>query len=88
MRVAVREQALWTPLATNTALLVATEDGLRRRLLEAVDPYAAGLESDGDLLGMLDVLTPHTCTETRVHAVGAVDDFLLVGPGLRRHDGA
>ena len=88
MRVAVGLDALSTPLATDTALLVATKDGLRGGLLEGVDENGAGLEALGDLLGVGDVLAPDTGTEAGLGVVGALDDLLLVGPGLGGHDGA
>lgn len=88
VRVAVSLEALGAPLATDTTLLVATEDSLRSRLLEGVDEDGAGLEALGDLLGVGDVLAPDTGTETGVGVVGALDDFLLIGPGLGGDDGA
>jgi hypothetical protein len=88
VRVAVGLDALSAPLATDTALLVATEDGLRGGLLERVDKDGAGLETLGDLLGVGDVLAPDTGTEAGLGVVGALDDLLLVGPGLGGHDGA
>jgi len=88
VRVAVGLDALSAPLATDTALLVTTEDGLRSGLLEGVDEDGAGLEALGDLLGVGDVLAPDTGTEAGLSVVGALDDLLLVGPGLGGHDGA
>jgi hypothetical protein len=88
VRVAVGLEAISAPLATDTALLVATEDGLRSGLLEGVDEDGAGLEASGDLLGVLDVLAPDTGTETGVGVVGTLDDLLLVRPGLGGDNGA
>jgi hypothetical protein len=87
VRVAVGLEAVSAPLATDTALLVATEDSLGSRLLEGVDEDGAGLEAPGNLLGVLDVLAPHTGTKTGVGVVGTLDDLLLVGPGLGGDDG-
>ena len=72
--------------AANTALLVAAEEGLRSRLLPRVDPYGARLESAGNALGALDILTPHTGAEAGKGAVGSLDNFLLIGPWLRWDD--
>jgi len=88
VRVAVGLDAVGAPLATDTGLLVATEDGLGSGLLEGVDEDGAGFEAAGDALGVLDVLAPNTGTETGVGVVGALDDLLLVGPRLGGHDGA
>ena len=88
VRVAVGLDALSAPLATDTALLVTTEDGLRSGLLEGVDEDGAGLEALGDLLSVGDVLAPDTGTKTGLSVVGALDNLLLVGPGLGGHDGA
>lgn len=78
MGVAVSQQSLSAPLATDTALLVTTEDGLRRWLLPAVDEDAAGLETLADPLSSCDVGTPDAGTETGVGAVGALDNFFFV----------
>lgn len=88
VRVAVSLEALSAPLATDATLLVATEDSLGSRLLEGVDEDGAGLEALGDLLGVGDVLAPDTGTKTGVGVVGALDDLLLIGPGLGGDDGA
>jgi hypothetical protein len=88
VRVAVGLEAVSTPLATDARLLVTTEDGLGSGLLEGVDEDGAGFEAAGDALGVLDVLAPNTGTKTGVGVVGALDDLLLVGPGLGGDDGA
>jgi hypothetical protein len=88
VRVAVGLEAISAPLATNTALLVTTEDGLRSGLLEGVDENGASFEASGDLLGVLDILAPDTGTKTGVGVVGTLNDLLLVRPGLGGNDGA
>lgn len=68
--------------------LVTAKDGLGSGLLERVDEDGAGFKTPGDALGVLDVLAPNASTETGVGVVGALDDLLLVGPGLGGDDGA
>jgi hypothetical protein len=80
------QQASLTPLAADTRLLVSTEDGLRSRLLPAVDEDASCLETARNLKCMVDILAPDAGAETGVGVVGAGDDFLLVRPGLSGHD--
>ena len=82
-----RLEALLAPLATNAGLLVSAEDGLRRRLLEAVDEDRAGLQSLADALGALDVLAPDAGAQTGERVVRAADDLFFVGPGLCWDDG-
>ena len=82
-----RLEALLAPLATNAGLLVSAEDGLRRRLLEAVDEDRAGLQPLTDTLGALDVLAPDAGAQAGERVVGTADDLLLVGPGLGWDDG-
>ncbi len=86
--VAVGQQAHGAPLAADAALLVAAEDGLRRRLLPAVDEDGTGLELAADALGVLDVLAPDAGAQAGVGVVGARDHFGFVGPGLAGDDGA
>ena len=88
MRVAVGLEALRAPLASNTRLLVSAEERLRRRLLPRVDEDGTGLQPFANALGALDVLAPHAGTETGVGVVGALDDLLLIAPGLGWHDWA
>ena len=87
VRVAKRQDALGAPLAANTALLVSTKDSLWRRLLEAVHEDAAGLQAEGNLLSMCNILTPNAGAEASVGVVGALDDLLLVAPRLTGNDG-
>jgi hypothetical protein len=88
VRVTVGLEAVSAPLATDTRLLVATEDGLRSGLLERVDEDRASFETTSNALGVLDVLAPNTGAETGVGVVGALDDLLLIRPGLGGDDGA
>jgi hypothetical protein len=88
VRVTVGLEAVSAPLATDTRLLVATEDGLRSGLLERVDEDRASFETTSNALGVLDVLAPTTGAETGVGVVGALDDLLLIRPGLGGDDGA
>jgi len=78
MRVAVSEQTLSSPLATNSTLLVAAENGLWGRLLPTVDKDTAGLQTKGNALGCLDILAPDTGAETGIGVVGAGNDFFFV----------
>lgn len=85
--VAVSKQTLSAPLASDTTLLVSTEDGLRCRLLPTVDEHTASLEAQRNPLGGFGIFSPDTSTKTGVCVVGAGDDFVLVRPRLSRNDG-
>lgn len=88
MRIAIRQQPGPTPLTPNATLLVPAKEGLRRRLLPRVDKNTARLKLLANTLSALDILAPNASTEACVAVVSALDDFLLVAPGLRGHDGA
>jgi len=51
MRVAVRQQTLGAPLATDAALFVSAEDGLGCGFLPGVDENGAGFKAFGDGFG-------------------------------------
>jgi len=82
------KQTSLAPLAANTRLLVSTKDGLRRRLLPRVDEDGPSFEPACHLAGLLDILTPHTGTETSLGIVGTGNDLFQVRPRLRGHNGA
>ena len=88
LRITITQQTHGPPLTPNTAFLVATEDGLRHRLLRAVDEDAAGFELFADAQGLVDVFAPDAGGQAGVGGVGAEDDFGDGGPGLAGDDGS
>ncbi len=88
MRIAIRQHAQLPPLPSNPALLVPAKEGHRRRLLPAVDEDAACLQAHAEFLGVGNVFAPNAGAQAGVCVVGAVDDFVFVGPGLAGDDGA
>lgn len=88
VRVAVGQKTSLAPLTSNTRLLVTTKDSLRRWLLPRVNKDGSGFKSSCNLRRLLDILTPHTGTETSLGVVCAGNDLLKVRPWLCRDDGA
>lgn len=88
LRIQIAKQPHLSPLPSNTALFDPTKEGLRRRLLEAVDEHRTGLQLATDALSLVDVLAPDAGAETGVGVVCAADDFVYVAVGLGGDDGA
>ena len=75
-------RTLLAPFATNSALLMATEDGLWSWLLPGVNEDRSGLQFLANPLSSLDVLAPHAGSKTGKGVVSTLDDLGLIRPRL------